>query len=99
MAGRQLVSAEARWGRFSLVAFCILFVVFLGNILLGKAGVAFGWRFPFLLNDVGEYLVLLFAALFFTVATLIHEHRMERRASDDAARSQEQANNVPHGGE
>jgi len=89
MAGKQLKSAGNRWGRLSLVAFCVLFAVFLGNIFLGKAGVAFGWRFPFLLNDVGEYLVLLFAALFFTVATLIHEHRMERRASDDAARPQE----------
>ncbi|MCG8511150.1 MAG: hypothetical protein MI741_18175 [Rhodospirillales bacterium] len=76
MAGKQYpITNGNRWSSYSFIAFCILFAVFLANVLLGKAGVLFDWNLPFLLNDVGEYLVLLFAALSFTVATLIREHR------------------------
>ena len=75
MAGRHPSTNGNRWSTYSFTAFCVLFAVFLIDILLGKASVLFGWNIPFLLGDVGEYLVLLFAALFFTVATLIREHR------------------------
>jgi|SaaInl7_200m_RNA_FD_contig_51_694630_length_1679_multi_16_in_0_out_0_3 hypothetical protein len=65
--------AGSRHGTTSIVLFGILFAIFIVNILLGKAEVAFGWKVPFLFSDVGEYLVLLFAALLFTVASLIRE--------------------------
>ncbi|MBL6928172.1 MAG: hypothetical protein ISR44_03280 [Rhodospirillales bacterium] len=79
MAGRQPKTAMNHWGQKSLVVFGILIFIFIANILLGKADVVFGWGLSFLLSDVGEYLVLLFAALFFTIATLVREFRTEAR--------------------
>ena len=77
MAGRQPKPAINHLGSLSLAVFGILILIFVANILLGKAGVAFGWGLSFLLSDVGEYLVLLFAALFFTIATLVRESRAD----------------------
>ena len=82
MAGRQPKPATNHWGTRSLVVFGILVSIFIANILLGKADVAFGWNLSFLLSDVGEYLILLFAALFFTIATLIRELRAQARDDD-----------------
>jgi len=82
MAGRQSESAKNHWGARCLVVFGILASIFIANILLGKAGVTFGWDVPFLLSDVGEYLILLFAALFFTIATLIRESRADAHDGD-----------------
>ena len=76
--------ASQRWGKVSLFMFCVLAGLFILDILLGKASVLFGWQPPFLLGDVGEYLVLLSTALFFTIATLILEHR-ENNAGEPPA--------------
>lgn len=93
MTGRHPSINGSRWSNYSFTAFCVLFAVFLINVLLGKASVSFGWDFPFLLNDVGEYLVLLSAALFFTVATLIREHSVAGgKAEIDSDQSIENTN-------
>jgi hypothetical protein len=73
MAGRQPQAVLKRLSNLSLAVFCILFLVFTANILLGKARAALGWDVLIRLSDVGEYLVLLSAAFFFTVASLLRE--------------------------
>jgi len=64
-----------RVSNFCLVLSGGLFVVFAADVLLGKARMAMGWSVPLRLGDVGEFLALLSAALFLTVATLLREHR------------------------
>jgi len=66
-------SGANRKGRGFLAVFFILFVLFILNILLGKAGIQFGWDLPFLLGDVPEFLLLLAAALFLMLAALTRE--------------------------
>lgn len=66
-------SGANRKGRGFLIAFFILFALFTLNILLGKAGIQFGWDLPFLLGDVPEFLLLLTAALFLMLAALMRE--------------------------
>lgn len=62
-----------RKGRGFLIGFFVLFALFTLNILLGKAGIQFGWDLPFLLGDVPEFLLLLAAALFLMLAALMRE--------------------------
>jgi len=62
-----------------LVVFFALFGLFTLNVLLGKAGIQFGWDVPFLLGDVPEFLLLLVAAVFLMLAAL----RRERDESGD----------------
>ncbi len=73
-------------GNKSLAAFLLLFAVFLANVLLGKARIAFGWPVPFLLGDLSEFLVLLAAAGFFVRLVLAREAAAEKRPPEDAAR-------------
>lgn len=63
----------SRKGRGFLFVFYALFALFTLNILLGKAGVQFGWDLPFLLGDVPEFLLLLAAAVFLMLAALMRE--------------------------
>jgi len=79
-AGKPIVDAasarRARW----LVAVCLLlFALFCLNVLLGKAQVVLGTEFGFLLPDVPEFLLLLFSALFFTLAALAREKAVGSR--------------------
>ena len=62
-----------------LAVFFVLFGLFTLNVLLGKAGIQFGWDLPFLLGDVLEFLLLLIAAVFLMLAAL----RRERDESGD----------------
>lgn len=72
--GQTSASGNAnRKGRGFLIVFYILFALFTLNILLGKAGVQFGWDLPFLLGDVPEFLLLLVAAVFLMLAALRRE--------------------------
>lgn len=64
----------------SLWVFAALFTVFVVNVLLGKATIAYGWNLPFLLNDVAEFLLLLFSAVFLMLGALARE-----RGASDAA--------------
>jgi hypothetical protein len=66
-------SSANRKGRGFLIVFFILFTLFTLNILLGKAGIQFGWNLPFLLGDVPEFLLLLVAAMFLMLAALRRE--------------------------
>jgi heme A synthase len=70
-----------------LILFVVLFAVFLGNIVLGKAQLVFGWDLPFLLGDIAEFLLLLTAAIFFTLAVL----KKERSAVDGEVPSDTEA--------
>ncbi len=72
-----------RRGNVSLAIFFVLFVLFTANVLLGKAGIAFGWKFPFLLGDVAEFLLLLLAALFFMRTALAAERTDDGKAGVD----------------
>ncbi len=68
-----------RPGNGFLAVFFVLFGLFTLNVLLGKAGIQFGWDVPFLLGDVLEFLLLLVAAVFLMLAAL----RRERGRPDD----------------
>ena len=74
MAEKQPLTAVTRMGSVCLVLSGLLFVAFVMDVLLDKARIVFGWSLPIRLSDVGEYLALLSAAFFFTVATLLHEN-------------------------
>ena len=69
-----------RRGSWYLTVFFVLFGLFTLNVLLGKAGIQFGWDVPFLLGDVPEFLLLLVAAVFLMLAAL----RRERSQSGDS---------------
>lgn len=60
----------SRKGRGFLAVFYVLFTLFTLNVLLGKAGIQFGWDLPFLLGDVPEFLLLLAVAVFLMLAAL-----------------------------
>lgn len=60
-------------GRISLTLCLLLFLVFVGNVLLGKARLVFDLTAVPVLSDVVEYLLLMAAALFFAIATLMKE--------------------------
>ena len=51
----------------------VLVGIFAANVILGKAQIALGWQIPYLLRDVPEFLLLLVAAVFFTIAALLAE--------------------------
>jgi hypothetical protein len=73
LGSRNENNRRNRMGRGFLIVFFILFGLFTLNILLGKASVQFGWRLPFLLGDVPEFLLLLAAAVFLMLAALMRE--------------------------
>ena len=74
-----------RWGRFCQWTFAVLFVLFVLNILMGKAEIAFEWQAPFLLSDVAEYLLLMTTALFFILGALAREAHLAAIAEDASA--------------
>ncbi|GAB4357414.1 MAG: hypothetical protein Kow00114_08930 [Kiloniellaceae bacterium] len=57
----------------------LLFLLFCLNVVLGKLRIVFALDLPFLLPDVPEFLLLLCAALFFTLATLAREKAVGSR--------------------
>lgn len=71
-----------RWGRFCQRTFLVLSVLFVINILAGKAEITFEWQAPFLLSDVAEYLLLMATALFFILAALAREAHLAAVADD-----------------
>jgi len=79
-AGKPVVDAASARRSRRLMAVCgVLFALFCVNVLLGKARIVFGLDLPFLLPDVPEFLLLLFSALFFTLATLAREQAVGTR--------------------
>ena len=70
---------SARRSRWLLGICTRLFALFCLNVLLGKAQVVFAVQLPFLLPDVPEFLLLLFSALFFTLAALAREKAVGSR--------------------
>ena len=79
--GRKPVFDEdsARRARWLLRVCLLLFALFCLNVLLGKAQIVFAVDLPFLLPDVPEFLLLLFSALFFTLAALAREKAVGSR--------------------
>jgi len=78
MAGDGASSTRARTrARYCFLAFGAVFLLFAANVLAGKAQITFDWRAPLLLNDVSEYLLLMVAALLFTLGTLFRERAAE----------------------
>lgn len=80
MAEKQPLTAVMRMGSLCLVLSGILFLAFVTDVLSDKARILLGWSVPLRLSDVGEFLALLSAAFFFTVATLLREY--ENRDDD-----------------
>jgi hypothetical protein len=68
--------------RLAMPVFLICFFVFVTNILLGKATIAFGWEGLPLLGDVAEFLLLLFTMIVFVIATLLREQAGAKRDGD-----------------
>ncbi len=62
-----------RW----LLAAGALFVVFVANILLGKAALSPDFQAPFLLSDVQEFLLLFGAIICFIAGVLCREAERE----------------------
>lgn len=75
MAEPQPQAAVKGLINLSLVFFCVLFLLFVIDVLLDKARAALGWTLSIGLSDVGEYLALLSAAFFFIVAALLREYQ------------------------
>jgi hypothetical protein len=71
-------NSAGRRGGWYLTIFFVLFGLFTLNVLLGKAGIQFGWDVPFLLGDVPEFLLLLVAAVFLVLAALGRERERDR---------------------
>lgn len=83
MAQSKGVAERHREKPVALYIFLVLFALFVANVLLGKGRVEFGWNIPFLLNDVMEFLLLLFGALFFVRAALTAEQAAKRKEGRD----------------
>jgi len=77
-------SGLARLGRIFMWTFLILFFLFVLNILIGKAGIAFDWEPPFLLSDVAEYLMLMATAVFFILTALVRETIVNRESAESS---------------
>ena len=71
-----------RLNRANLGIFALLFLLFWLNVILGKAKISFGWQVPFLLSDIAEYLLLLVAAVFFTLAAIGRESLLRRERDE-----------------
>lgn len=54
-------------------------IVFVLNILLGKAGIVFGWKLNFLLDGTSEFVLLLATVTMFVVYTLILERERDTK--------------------
>jgi len=69
-------------GRNALFAATALFVVFAGNIVVGKIAVLGGATTVPGLGDVGEFLVLFAAVVFFIIACLAREREQNQKNHD-----------------
>ena len=58
--------------RIPVVLFVIFFVLYISNVLIGKANIVFGWE-VYHFGNVGEFLIMLFAAVAFVTAALQSE--------------------------
>ena len=68
--------------RLAMPVFYVCFIVFVINVLLGKATIAFGWAPLPLLGDVAEFLLLLFTMIVFVIAALLREQAGAKRDGD-----------------
>ena len=58
------------WMKYGALGCAVVFVL---NVLLGKAGIVFGWKLNFLLDGTAEFVLLLAAVTLFVVYTLLLE--------------------------
>ncbi|QPC43701.1 hypothetical protein HW532_13985 [Kaustia mangrovi] len=80
MSGKPITDRDsARRARWLLAIAAGVFSLFCLNVLLGKARVTLGWETGLVLPDVPEFLLLLFSALFFTLAALARERAVGSR--------------------
>ena len=76
-------------GRIALFGAGILFVIFAGNIVLGKMAVLDGATTAPGLGDVGEFLTLFGAVVLFIVACLGYEQAQDRNQRDTQKQEQD----------
>ena len=82
MIATKSTEKRAFASRLAMPVFLICFFVFVTNILLGKATIAFGWEGLPLLGDVTEFLLLLFTMIVFVIAALLREQAGAKRDGD-----------------
>jgi hypothetical protein len=67
---RQGWSKHRGWLKYGASACAAVFVL---NLLLGKAGIVFGWKLSFLFDGASEFVLLLATVTLFVVYTLLLE--------------------------
>ena len=72
--------AAHRWRQFVRAA-AVLLCVYAVDVIAGKAAVVLGFKLPFSLGDVGEFLIVLLAMICFVTGIL----GQETQEADDAA--------------
>ena len=75
--GKEKNGSYSTGERVTLIVFAISVVLYLLNILLGKASIHWGWD-VFYLGSISEFLLLLFASIAFVVAALHRESNIEQ---------------------
>ena len=58
--------------RIAIIVAAVSFGLYLLNVLIGKATIVYGWKI-FFFGNVGEFLILLVAAISFIAAALLRE--------------------------
>lgn len=76
-------SMTPRAGRTSGLTALLLFVLYLANVLQGKARLLFDWQPLFQLGDTMEFLLLLACAVCFTVSILRREAQTPDRSEEE----------------
>ena len=72
------MKSKSKSGRGWLWLAGVFFLVFVANIVLGKAALSPSFEAPFLFTDVGEFLLLFGAVICFIVGVLCREAERDR---------------------
>ena len=82
MAKRQQQPTRGIAARFALPSFCLIFLLFSLNVVLGKLAVLYGWSRGWLAGDVTEFLLLALSAVLLMLAALAREAQREALSPD-----------------
>lgn len=74
MPSEEKKQAARKSGRLTFRLSLLAFAAYIFNVLVGKAGIAYGWK-VWRLDNVGEFLLLLLASTLLTVAAMQREEK------------------------
>ena len=77
--GREKANRRGALRRIGMSGFLICSILFVADVLAGKAAIVFGFEASFGIGVVAEFLVLLAAAAFFVAAALVSEQMRNDR--------------------